>query len=202
MTEPSIESAFRRTHRGLAPRFLKQGVDFAECPVESSLGLLGKKWTIVILRDIGMYEQDRFHLLLRSLAGIPQKVLSARLKELERGGFLRHSVERSTPPKVVRWSLTDRGYDAFRIGMVIAVYGARWHADRVFDDGRARTPLELYDREGMELLLRGLVGSEVDRDRAPILSEAQIQSVRRLKQLTGNRAASGAAPRSPAVGHR
>ena len=154
MQKLSLESEFRRTHRNLESRFLNPSLDFADCPVEASLGVLGKKWTILIVRDIGVYGRDRFNLLLKTLPGIPQKVLATRLKELEQGGFLVRHVEKSKPPKVVRWSLSDKGLDAVRIGMMVAAFGAKWHADRVFDDGRPRRLTELYNREGMELLLR------------------------------------------------
>ncbi len=156
MQELSLESDFRRTHRSLAPRFLNPSVDFADCPVEASLGVLGKKWAILVIRDIGVYGRDRFSLLLKTLSGIPPKVLATRLRELEQDGFIEKKVERSRPPRVVRWSLTEKGLDAIRIGMMLGAFGAKWHADRVFDDKRPRGLTELYDDEGLELLRRDL----------------------------------------------
>ena len=153
MLAASIESPFWRTHKELEPRFVRPDLEFANCPVEASLGVLGKKWTIVILRDIGVYRVDRFHRLRETLPGISEKVLGDRLKELEREGFLRRAVEKSQPPKVVRWSLTEKGYDAIRIGMMLGAFGSKWHADRVFPDRRPRGLGELYTREGLELLL-------------------------------------------------
>ncbi len=153
MQELSLESDFRRTHKNLEPRYITK-IDFADCPVEATLGVLGKKWTMLVLRDIAMYRRDRFNLLLRSIPGIPSKVLATRLKQLELEGFARKHVERSVPPKVVRWSLTEKGLDAIRIGMMIGAFGAKWYADRVFDDKRPRKVTDIYDKEGMELLLR------------------------------------------------
>jgi len=149
------ESPFRRTHRNLKSRYLNTDIEFADCPVEASLGVLGKKWTILIIRDIGVYGRDRFNKLLKSLPGIPSKMLATRLKELEKEGFLEKRVEKSTPPKIVWWSLTEKGLDAIRIGMMVGAFGSRWHADRVFVDRRPRTIRELYDREGLELLTKG-----------------------------------------------
>lgn len=154
MTATAAEGAFWRTHKDIEPRFLRSEVEFVECPVEASLGVLGKKWTIVILRDIGLYRVDRFHRLLRTLPGIPQKVLADRLKELASEGFLVRDEQKSTPPKIVRWSLTEKGFDAIRIGMMIGAFGSKWHADRVFPDRRPRSLWELYDAEGIEWLLR------------------------------------------------
>lgn len=155
MQELSLESPFRRTHKNLVSRYLNPELDFADCPVEATLGVLGKKWTILILRDIGLYDRDRFSKLLKSLPGIPSKVLATRLKELEEEGFVERTVEKSRPPKLVRWSLKEKGFDAIRIGMMVGAFGAKWHADRVFHDKRPRTIRELYDREGLELLMNG-----------------------------------------------
>ena len=153
MLEQIPESDFKRTHRNLEARYLK--VDFADCPLTASLGLLGKKWTILIIRDIGIYARDRFNLLLRSIPGIPPKVLATRLKQLEREGFLERHVEKSVPPKIVRWSLTDKGLDAVRIGMMIGAFGSKWYPEVVFDDKRPRLMYELLNEEGMALLTRG-----------------------------------------------
>ena len=153
MQTSTYETDFRRSHKNLDSRYLSP-IDFADCPVESALGVLGRKWSVVIIRDIGVYGRDRFNQLLRSLPGISPRVLATRLKQLEVDGIVEKSVEKSKPPKVVRWSLTDKGLDALRVGMMVATFGARWQADRVFFDKRPRTTRELYNREGMELLTR------------------------------------------------
>jgi DNA-binding HxlR family transcriptional regulator len=146
------ESEFRRTHRNIPPRFIN--LDFADCPVETSLNTLGKKWAMLIIRDIGVYGIDRFNGLLKSLSGIPSKVLATRLKQLEGDGFLSRTVEKNVPPRIVRWSLTEKGLDAARVGMMMAALGCKWNADKVFDDKRPRKMHEIYNREGMELLMK------------------------------------------------
>jgi DNA-binding HxlR family transcriptional regulator len=93
------ESEFRRTHKNLETKYKREDVTYMNCPVEASLGVLGRKWTIVIIRDIGVYGRDRFNLLLKSLAGIPPKVLATRLKQLEQEGFIEKHVEKSVPPQ-------------------------------------------------------------------------------------------------------
>jgi DNA-binding HxlR family transcriptional regulator len=150
--ELTSESEYRRTHKNLKSPFVK--VEFADCPVETSLGVLGKKWTMAIIRDIGAYGVDRFSGLRRSLAGIPPKVLATRLKQLENEGFIAKRVERNVPPRVVRWSLSEMGVDAMRIGMMLAVFGSKWYARRVFDDQRPRKMNEVYTREGIELFMK------------------------------------------------
>jgi DNA-binding HxlR family transcriptional regulator len=152
LQQVDLESEFRRTHRNIPARFVN--VEFADCPVETSLSTLGRKWAMLIIRDIGVYGIDRFSQLLKSLSGIPEKVLATRLKELEVEGFLLRSVERAVPPQVVRWSLTEKGLDAARVGMMMAAFGCKWNAEKVFDDKRPRKMHEIYNREGMELLTK------------------------------------------------
>lgn len=65
--------------------WLLPDVKFAQCPIKTSLGIMGKKWTMLILRDIGILGVDRFNRLLDSIPGLTARVLSMRLKELERG---------------------------------------------------------------------------------------------------------------------
>lgn len=109
MQELSLESEFTRTHKNLEVRYKNPDIMYVNCPVEATLGVLGKKWTILILRDIGIYGRDRFSRLLKSVSGIPPKVLATRLKQLEQEGFIKKYVEKSKPPMVVRWSLTEKG---------------------------------------------------------------------------------------------
>ena len=148
----SQESRFRRTHRDFQPRFIK--VEFADCPVETSLDILGKKWAMLIVRDIGVYGTDRFNHLLKSLSGIPSKGLATRLKQLEKERFLMRTVVRAVPPQVVRWSLTEKGLDAARVGMMMAAFGCKWNTHRIFDDKKPRKMHEIYDAEGMEFLMK------------------------------------------------
>jgi len=37
---------------------------------------------------------------------------------------------------------------------MLGVFGSRWYADRVFDDKRPRKMTEIYNRQGIELLMK------------------------------------------------
>ena len=150
MQELLAESEFRRTHKHLENKFLK--LKFADCPVSTTLGVLGKKWSLLILRDISSYKVDRFNRLLESLPGIPPKVLATRLKELQQEGLIWPVENRRSHPKVVRWALTEKGMDAVAIIMMIAAYGSKWYADRVFDDKKPRKLCELFNEDAMKLI--------------------------------------------------
>ena len=121
-----------------------------------SLGVLGKKWAFPILRELAVYKVERFNQFLASLPGISPKVLATRLRELERDGFIKKTVIKSDPPMVVHWSLTEKGIDTVPIGMMLAGFGAKWHADIVFSDKKPRVMNEIFNQEGMDFLKKYL----------------------------------------------
>lgn len=79
----------------------------ADCPIERTLAVIGKKWVILILRDLHGGTK-RFTDLLHSLHGISPKTLSERLKELEADGLIVRQAFAEIPPRV-EYSLTEKG---------------------------------------------------------------------------------------------
>lgn len=77
------------------------------CPVETTLMLIRDKWTTLILRDL-MSGTKRFGELRRSVGGVSQKVLSARLREMEENGLVSRTVYAEVPPRV-EYELTPLG---------------------------------------------------------------------------------------------
>jgi DNA-binding HxlR family transcriptional regulator len=138
-------------------------VEFIECPIKSTLGVLGKKWTMLILRDIGFRGIDRFNRLVDSIPGLTPRVLSNRLKELEKEGLI-ECIENQKSPMIVRWTLTQKGSETLPILMRFIAFGSKWHADEVFEDKIPRTLTELFNPDAIEIM-RGYeensVGSRV-----------------------------------------
>ena len=127
---------------------------FRNCPIQTSLGVLGKKWTLLILRGIGLLKIDRFNKILATIPGLPRKVLSTRLRELEREGFIECS-ERKKPPMVVRWTMTQKGKDTLPILMRFIAFGSRWYPDLVFEDKTPRTLTELFTVPEAKEIIKG-----------------------------------------------
>jgi len=127
--------------RRIAP--LLPSVPFQNCPIRTSLGVLGKKWTLLILRDIAFLKIDRFNQILRSIPGLTPRVLILRLKELERSGVIDSEVIKAKP-RLVRWTLTDMGRDIEPILMSFISFGSKWYSDVVFEDGKPRTAKALF----------------------------------------------------------
>ena len=82
--------------------------DLPKCPVETTLKMIGKKWKIIILREL-LAGTKRFGELKKSVSGISQKVLTANLRQMEEDGLVTRKIYNEVPPRV-DYTLTDVGY--------------------------------------------------------------------------------------------
>ncbi len=121
-------------------------VKFVKCPIRTSLGVLGKKWTILIIRDIGFRKIERFNRLLKSIPGLTPRVLSMRLKELEKEGLIECSKENKIPMMVL-WRLTEKGKDTLPILLMLTAFSSKWHAEFIFEDKKPRNLNEIFSEQ-------------------------------------------------------
>ena len=142
----------------LAGNRLKPDVKFQECPIRETLGVLGRKWTLMLLRDIGFRKIDRFNRLLESIPGLTPRVLSMRLRELEEEGIIER-VEGRDLPVVVRWGLTEKGWDTLPILLRLMAFGAKWYAKDVFGDKKPRSLQEIFTRPEVNEIVQRLYES-------------------------------------------
>ena len=77
------------------------------CPVEITMGLIGEKWKVLIIRDL-LTGTKRFGELKKSVTGITQKVLTNNLRQREADGLIKRKVYAEVPPRV-EYSLTKTG---------------------------------------------------------------------------------------------
>ena len=130
-------------------------VKFVNCPIRNSLGILGKKWTILIIRDIGVRKINRFNRILESIPGLTPRVLSMRLKELEKEGLIECIEKKKSPPQMmVLWRLTEKGKDTLPILMQMVAFSSKWYADVIFEDKRPRKFSEIFPQpEAREMII-------------------------------------------------
>lgn len=131
------------------------------CPVRASLEVLGRKWALLILRNIGLYRAERFNEMLRITPGLTKRVLAMRLRELEHGGFIA-PVERGR--NFTRWGLTEKGTDALPILMALVQFGSKWYAGEVFADGRPRSLGEVFDESYIRATLHEMIAAAMVPD--------------------------------------
>lgn len=91
------------------------------CPVEITMGLIGDKWKVLIIRDL-LTGTKRFGELKKSLNGITQKVLTNNLREMEASGLVNRKVYAEVPPRV-EYSLTETGLSLKPILDSMVVWG-------------------------------------------------------------------------------
>ena len=77
------------------------------CPVATTVGLIGSKWKLLIMRNL-MVRPWRFNELQRDLEGISQKVLTDSLRSMEADGIVTRTVYPEVPPHV-EYSLSELG---------------------------------------------------------------------------------------------
>ncbi len=100
---------------------MKSKSELPECPVATTVSLIGSKWKLLILRNLSS-RPWRFNELQKSLEGISQKVLTTSLRELESDGIIYRKDYHTNPPKV-EYGLSDMGEKLQDLLVVMADFG-------------------------------------------------------------------------------
>ena len=98
--------------------------ELPECPVATTVQLIGNKWKLLILRNL-MTRPWRFNELQKSLAGISQKVLTESLRAMESDGIIVRTVYAEVPPGV-EYSLSELGKTLRPILDAMQVWGTEY----------------------------------------------------------------------------
>jgi DNA-binding HxlR family transcriptional regulator len=86
---------------------IKWNVYDQNCPTRLALDRIADKWTVLIVGRLALGTR-RFGELRRDIDGISPKVLTQKLRELERDGIITRKIYASVPPKV-EYRLTPLG---------------------------------------------------------------------------------------------
>ena len=81
--------------------------ELPDCPVQTTVQLIGSKWKLLILRNL-LARPWRFNELHKSLTGISQKVLTDSLRSMEEDGIITRTVYPEVPPRV-EYALSELG---------------------------------------------------------------------------------------------
>lgn len=82
--------------------------ELPECPVATTVRLIGNKWKLLIIRNLVYKGTQRFTDFLKTVPAISKKVLTDNLRALEEDGIVRREVFAEVPPRV-EYSLTALG---------------------------------------------------------------------------------------------
>lgn len=82
--------------------------ELPECPVATTVQLIGNKWKLLILRNMIYNGTQRFSDFMKTVPGISKKVLTDNLRALEEDGLVEREVFAEVPPRV-EYSLSALG---------------------------------------------------------------------------------------------
>jgi len=103
---------------------MKTKDELPECPVATTVGLIGSKWKLLILRNLLM-RPWRFNELKKDLDGISQKVPTDSLRSMESDGIVSRTVFAEVPPRV-EYSLSELGESLRPIIKTMEVWGTNY----------------------------------------------------------------------------
>jgi DNA-binding HxlR family transcriptional regulator len=98
-------------------------LNFNAYPIQSSLGVLGRKWALLTLMNIALGRAKRFNELLRLTPGMSKRILAMRLRELESNGFITRSEQGRSH---TRWQITPKGADVLPVLLTLIHFGSKW----------------------------------------------------------------------------
>ena len=112
--------------------------ELKSCPIETTFRIIGKKWTVLIIREI-LRGHKQFNRFMGNIVGITPKVLTERLRELERLGIIKREIISEYPIRV-EYSLTEIGRGFEPVMLSAASFSMKYMPRVVFKDGKPRSP--------------------------------------------------------------
>lgn len=105
--------------------FMKEILHRSICPISFSLDFIGDKWSLLIIRDIIFSGKRSYNEFLTSEEGIATNILSTRLKNLQKEGFL---YKRSSDLKKSRkdFYLTEKGISLVPVIVELIIWGDKY----------------------------------------------------------------------------
>ena len=103
------------------------------CTVNLTVKYIARKWTLLILLELykGEGHTRRFSELKGCLFGITQKVLSARLRELEKEGLVKNRVDSTSFPVKSEYTLTQSGLEIIDIVKDMKRWALKWKISNI-----------------------------------------------------------------------
>ena len=98
----------------------------SHCPIARALDILGDKWTLIILRDMLVFEKKQFREFSASPEQIPTNVLSDRLKMLEsREIVTKHAYQTNR----YEYLLTEKGKELAPLLRELTAWGKKYETE-------------------------------------------------------------------------
>jgi DNA-binding HxlR family transcriptional regulator len=122
-------------------------IKMKSCPIENTFKIIGKKFTVLILRNMIYSKQNRFNQLLNSIEEGNPKTLSIRLREMEKLGLIKRKVYHHETPVRIEYYPTEKALALQPILDMMAAYSMKYCSKDVFKDAKPRDFKEIYGRD-------------------------------------------------------
>ena len=104
------EVPYTRERKKWELKFFFENIDF-----------ITKKWILELIWELETYKGSNFNELKRAIKGISSRILSIRLKELEKTGIISRTVQNSHPPKVF-YQLSEKGKGFVELMVILILF--------------------------------------------------------------------------------
>ncbi|MGZ8648205.1 MAG: winged helix-turn-helix transcriptional regulator [Solirubrobacteraceae bacterium] len=125
--------------------------DEALAALQSAVGVLAAKWSVVVLARLA-HGTHRFNELLRQIDGVSRRMLSATLRQLERDGLVHRRVYARVPARV-EYELSPAGEHLLVALVPLAGWGLA-HQDELLDAREHFDRLQISRSQGEEIKAR------------------------------------------------
>ena len=95
----------------------------SDCPISFALDLFGDRWSLLVVRDLGLKGKRSFSELAASDEGVATNVLSDRLARLEEAGIILKSRDPNDGRRYV-YRLSEAGKDLIPVMVELIVWSA------------------------------------------------------------------------------
>jgi DNA-binding HxlR family transcriptional regulator len=112
--------------------------ELKSCPIETTFKIIGKKWTVLVIREM-LRGTTQFNRFLENIEGITPKVLTERLRELQKFGIVRRRIVSEYPVRV-EYEMTGLGREFEPVLLAAASFSMKNMSKIVFKDGKPRNP--------------------------------------------------------------
>jgi DNA-binding HxlR family transcriptional regulator len=120
---------------------MEAGPPRAGCPIAPVVDIVFSRWTTPILWQLNAHGRQRFNDLRDLVEGITAKVLTQRLRQLERDGLVARTMHLEIPPRV-EYEITDLGRSLAPVFAALV----NWSDDHLTEVTRARNDYDNSDR--------------------------------------------------------
>ena len=80
----------------------------SDCPIATTLDVVGDKWTLLLIRDMALFDKHRNKDFQDATENIPSNILASRLKHLIENGLVERRKYQEHPPRY-EYHLTKPG---------------------------------------------------------------------------------------------